>query len=79
MCDKGTDFGCKTRDRRAFFKYSIHTKRVINKAIKRLYTKRTEKNLEKLVIFKAGIICVKVGIEELFQVQNHYNKLFEKH
>ena len=44
-----------------------------------LHKKGQRKILEKVVIFKAGIICVKVGIEELFQVQNHYNKLFEKH
>ena len=24
-------------------------------------------------------MCKKVAIVELFQVQNHYNKLFEKH
>ena len=41
------------------FKYRIHKKRVINKAIKCPYTKKYRNNLEKVVILKAGIICVK--------------------
>ena len=39
----------------------------------------TDKNVEKVLILKAGTICIKkVAIVGLFQVQNHNNKLFEK-
>ena len=49
---------------------------VINKASKCPFKHK------KGVILKAGIIFVKKGVIrviELFQVQNHYNKLFDKH
>ena len=48
----------------------------MNKAIK---CPKIKKNGQSSEIKSRNYMCKKVAIVGLFQVQNHYNKLFEKH